>query len=74
MPDVFVRENFWLAPTQVWKGLCVVLRVCGKLALAELTGGKWPDVESLLVAGPVRRDMGAATNSEEEISMLRAHC
>ena len=45
----------------------VLLRVCGKLALAELTDDKWLDVESFLVADRrVRHDGAAFANLEEE--------
>ena len=45
----------------------VFLRVCGKLAGAELTDNKWPDEESFLVAARrVCHDRVAAANLEEE--------
>ena len=75
---VFVLENVWPVSTRSWvaeKALCVLLQICGKLALAELTNDKWPVEESFLGAGRRDcRDKVAAANLEEESPMLRAHC
>ena len=75
---VLVLGNVWPASTRLWvaeKVLCVLLRVCGKLALAELTDDRWPDEESFRVAGRrVCRDKAAAANLEEERPTFRGQC
>ena len=63
----FVLDNLLPVSTRAWKVMCVLLRVCDKLAWAKLTDDEWQDEESFL--GPDRRvchDRAAVENLEEE--------